>query len=94
MKCSIADASVYPASIKLHNETVNMIANLWHAPKPSNDQDFVGAGTVGSTEGESTLFLYFVQLLSDNDLLMLYFSLPPSWIGIEVPLEEMVRKEA
>ena len=33
---SIADASVYPASIGLHNVTVNMIANLWHCPKPPN----------------------------------------------------------
>ncbi|KAL7483135.1 hypothetical protein ACHAW6_008786 [Cyclotella cf. meneghiniana] len=47
---NIADASVYPASIELHNSTVNMIANLWHAPKPPHGQDYVGSGTVGSTE--------------------------------------------
>eukprot|EP00804_Cyclotella_cryptica_P010916 CCRYP_018966-RA/>CCRYP_018966-RA protein AED:0.11 eAED:0.11 QI:102/0.87/0.77/1/1/1/9/454/601 len=47
---NIADASVYPSSIELHNSTVNMIANLWHAPKPPNGQDYVGSGTVGSTE--------------------------------------------
>lgn len=34
--CSIADASVYPASIELHNKAVNMIASLWHAPEPKN----------------------------------------------------------
>ena len=49
---NIADASVYPASIELHNKTVNMIANLWHAPEPPNGGDYTGAGTVGSTEGE------------------------------------------
>ena len=53
---NIADASVYPASIQLHNVTVNMIANLWHAPEPPEGHDYVGAGTVGSTEGE---FQYF-----------------------------------
>lgn len=47
---NIADASVYPSSIELHNSTVNMIANLWHAPEPPNGQDYVGSGTVGSTE--------------------------------------------
>ena len=47
---SIADASVYPASIGLHNVTVNMIADLWHCPKPPNGEDYAGSGTVGSTE--------------------------------------------
>ncbi|KAL3802921.1 hypothetical protein ACHAWO_003553 [Cyclotella atomus] len=47
---NIADASVYPASIELHNKTVNMIANLWHAPKPAHGHNYTGAGTVGSTE--------------------------------------------
>lgn len=48
---NIADASVYPASIELHDRTVNMIANLWNAPQPAADGNFSGAGTVGSTEG-------------------------------------------
>ena len=47
---NIADASVYPASIELHDKTVNMIANLWHCPKSANSENFSGAGTVGSTE--------------------------------------------
>mmetsp|Transcript_6299 Transcript_6299/g.13616 ORF Transcript_6299/g.13616 Transcript_6299/m.13616 type:complete len:478 (-) Transcript_6299:553-1986(-) len=47
---NIADASVYPASIILHNKTVNMIAHLWHCPKPKDGGDYTGAGTVGSTE--------------------------------------------
>mmetsp|Transcript_13446 Transcript_13446/g.28226 ORF Transcript_13446/g.28226 Transcript_13446/m.28226 type:complete len:389 (-) Transcript_13446:18-1184(-) len=47
---NIADASVYPASIELHNKAVNMIASLWHAPEPKNGDDYCGAGTVGSTE--------------------------------------------
>lgn len=48
---NIADASVYPASIELHDRTVNMIANLWNAPQPAADGNYSGAGTVGSTEG-------------------------------------------
>lgn len=48
---NIADASVYPATIDLHDRVVNMIANLWHAPEPANGGNFAGAGTVGSTEG-------------------------------------------
>ena len=47
---SIADASVYPSSIDLHNKTVNMIAHMWHCPKPEDGSDYAGAGTVGSTE--------------------------------------------
>lgn len=48
---NIADASVYPASINLHNRTVNMIANMWHClPAPNATDDYAGAGTVGSTE--------------------------------------------
>lgn len=47
---NIADASVYPASMELHNKTVNMIANLWNCPAPEDGGDHCGAGTVGSTE--------------------------------------------
>lgn len=47
---NIADASVYPASIELHDRVVNMIASMWHAPKPANGGNYAGAGTVGSTE--------------------------------------------
>ena len=56
---SIADASVYPASIGLHNVTVNMIANLWHCPKPPNGEDYAGSGTVGSTEACLLAGMYF-----------------------------------
>lgn len=48
---NIADASVYPASINLHDRVVNMIANMWNAPEPPNGGNYAGAGTVGSTEG-------------------------------------------
>ena len=37
----------------MHNFTLNMVANLWHCPKPDDFDDFgafAGAGTVGSTE--------------------------------------------
>jgi len=48
---NIADASVYPASVKLHDEVVNIIAQLWHAPAPADGSgNYCGAGTVGSTE--------------------------------------------
>ena len=48
MATNLADASVYPASVRIHNECVNMIAKLWNAPEVEGD--FSGAGTVGSTE--------------------------------------------
>ncbi|MBT7242222.1 MAG: hypothetical protein HN879_02245, partial [Flavobacteriaceae bacterium] len=38
---------------KMHDSVVNMIANLWHCPKPVDFDEygvFAGAGTVGSTE--------------------------------------------
>ena len=47
---NLADGSVYPVSVKLHDKVVNLIAKLWHAPEPPNGQDYCGAGTVGSTE--------------------------------------------
>jgi glutamate decarboxylase len=47
---NLADASVYPASVYIHNMVVNMIAELWHAPKPLLGSNYCGAGTVGSTE--------------------------------------------
>ena len=48
MATNLADASVYPASVRMHNTCVNMIAKLWNAPEVVGD--FSGAGTVGSTE--------------------------------------------
>lgn len=52
---NLADASVYPASVKIHDRVVNMIAELWNAPEPpklknGKPGDYSGAGTVGSTE--------------------------------------------
>jgi glutamate decarboxylase len=47
---NLADASVYPASVRMHDTVVNMIARLWNCPVPSNGESFSGAGTVGSTE--------------------------------------------
>jgi len=40
------DKSEYPSTIELENRCVNMIADLWKAPK----NDFVGTSTVGSSE--------------------------------------------
>jgi len=53
MRINIADQTTYPQSFKVHNMTLNMIANLWNCPKPPDFDDygaFPGAGTVGSTE--------------------------------------------
>jgi len=55
LSINIADASVYPATIKLHDQVVKMLANLWNCPEPPELRDgkggaFSGAGTVGSTE--------------------------------------------
>jgi glutamate decarboxylase len=51
---NLADASVYPASVLIHDTVVKMVAELWHAPKPASLDDgsttYSGAGTVGSTE--------------------------------------------
>lgn len=54
LSTNLADASVYPASVRLHDTVVNMIAQLWNCPSPdtasSSGANFSGAGTVGSTE--------------------------------------------
>ena len=40
------DKSEYPSTIELENRCVNMIANLWHAPRDG----YIGTSTVGSSE--------------------------------------------
>merc|ERR1719277_210694 len=53
LQINLADQTVYPQSFKVHNITLNMVANLWHCPKPADFDKtgaFPGAGTVGSTE--------------------------------------------
>jgi glutamate decarboxylase len=53
---NLADGSVYPSSVNLHDTVVNMIAKMWHAPIDASITDddgrtkYTGAGTVGSTE--------------------------------------------
>mmetsp|Transcript_5990 Transcript_5990/g.18794 ORF Transcript_5990/g.18794 Transcript_5990/m.18794 type:complete len:365 (-) Transcript_5990:5-1099(-) len=50
---NIADQTVYPGSMKCHNDALNMVASLWHCPKPPSFIEhgcYPGAGTVGSTE--------------------------------------------
>jgi len=47
---NLADASVYPASVRLHDLTVGMLARLWNAPVPPPGGSYSGSGTVGSTE--------------------------------------------
>lgn len=53
LRVNLADQTVYPQSYKLHDTTLNMIADLWHCPKGADFEDYgvyPGAGTVGSTE--------------------------------------------
>eukprot|EP00522_Entomoneis_paludosa_P011879 CAMPEP_0172439058 /NCGR_PEP_ID=MMETSP1065-20121228/169_1 /TAXON_ID=265537 /ORGANISM="Amphiprora paludosa, Strain CCMP125" /LENGTH=538 /DNA_ID=CAMNT_0013187685 /DNA_START=93 /DNA_END=1709 /DNA_ORIENTATION=- len=50
LEVNLADASVYPASVELHDKVVNMIAELWNCPPPAQGGNFSGSGTVGSTE--------------------------------------------
>ena len=53
LRVNLADQTVYPQSYQLHDNVVNMIANLWHCPLPDDFDEygvFPGAGTVGSTE--------------------------------------------
>jgi len=50
LEVNIADASVYPASIDIHDQCVNMIAKLWNCPAPKGGGNYCGSGTVGSTE--------------------------------------------
>ena len=48
---NLADGSVYPASVGIHDTVVNLLAELWHAPDPPvKGGNYSGAGTVGSTE--------------------------------------------
>jgi glutamate/tyrosine decarboxylase-like PLP-dependent enzyme len=51
LSINIADGSVYPASVKLHDNVVDSIAHLWNCPKPETQgeesEHFSGAGTVG-----------------------------------------------
>ena len=48
---NLANAAVYPASMKLHDTVVNLLAKLWNAPEPAvRGGNYAGAGTVGSTE--------------------------------------------
>ena len=54
---NIADASVYPAAVAIHDKCVDFIAGMWHCPEPPADpstgvkpRHYSGSGTVGSTE--------------------------------------------
>jgi len=55
LSINLADGSVYPASVNLHDNVVDAIAKLWNAPEHVSPDGkkldhFAGAGTVGSTE--------------------------------------------
>lgn len=47
---NLADASVYPGSVRIHDAVVEIVARLFHAPDPPEGEPFSGTGTVGSTE--------------------------------------------
>ena len=40
------DKPEYPRTAEIENRCVNIIADLWHAPK---DEEFIGTSTVGSS---------------------------------------------
>ena len=52
LRINLADQTVYPASFEMHNKCVNMVADLWNAPRPPMFDKFngvyAGAGTVGT----------------------------------------------
>ena len=53
LQVNLADQTVYTQSYKLHDTVVNMLADLWHCPRPDDFDEYKvypGAGTVGSTE--------------------------------------------
>uniref|UniRef100_A0A7S4EH22 glutamate decarboxylase n=2 Tax=Pseudo-nitzschia australis TaxID=44445 RepID=A0A7S4EH22_9STRA len=53
LSINLADGSVYPASVDLHDRVVDAIATLWNCPREEQGADFkhfAGSGTVGSTE--------------------------------------------
>mmetsp|Transcript_6070 Transcript_6070/g.7839 ORF Transcript_6070/g.7839 Transcript_6070/m.7839 type:complete len:539 (-) Transcript_6070:115-1731(-) len=50
LEVNLADASVYPASVDMHDKVVDMIAELWNVPVREANGSFSGSGTVGSTE--------------------------------------------
>jgi glutamate/tyrosine decarboxylase-like PLP-dependent enzyme len=45
---NLADASVYPASVRLHDTVANMLAHLWHCPAPG-DENFSGSESTCGT---------------------------------------------
>lgn len=52
-RINLADQTVYTSSFKLHDACVNMVANLWNCPEPSDFAEkgvHAGAQCVGSTE--------------------------------------------
>ena len=36
MRVNLADQTVYPHAYKMHDSVVNMLAHLWHCPKPDD----------------------------------------------------------
>ncbi len=52
---NIADQTIYPGSFQMHNDCLNLVADLWHCPRdeaaPAGEKYVApGACTVGSTE--------------------------------------------
>lgn len=55
-KVNVADSTVYPQSVKMQEDVLRMLADLWHCPPQPPTKDgmtpttIAGTGTVGSTE--------------------------------------------
>ena len=50
LKINIADQTIYPGSQKMHDDCLQMVADLWNLPMSEKDNGVPGTCTVGSTE--------------------------------------------
>ena len=67
LSINIADGSVYPASVQLHDNVVDSIAHLWNCPKPETQgeesEHFAGAGTVGKFFLNMYIYIYIYMCM-------------------------------
>jgi glutamate decarboxylase len=50
MRKNLVDLDVYGQSAEFHKRCVNIVGNLLNAPDPGKGKDYVGVGTIGSSE--------------------------------------------
>lgn len=96
---NIADASVYPASIKIHDACVNMLGDLWNVPGVHEGGSVSGAGTVSAYNiyhsycgivfcvPDPLFYSYYTLFLSG----WIYGGVPSRWTGAQISLAQMVR---